>query len=148
MIPLSNPLLQITNGKKYPQSLNGKLTAHSKALQSFNNSSVDVDKACKLFQEILLSAAKSSLPSSRKKRGKTVSADKKWFGSECKTLKDELQYSLKERHRNPENVNWREKCKDLSKTYSNRCKLKKKSFWENKITELRTGRILGLTENF
>ncbi len=102
----------------------------------FNNSTVDVDKACKLFQEILLSAAKSSLPSLPRTKGKTISTDKIWFDSECKTLKDELQHSLKERHRNPENVNWRKKCKDLPKPYSNWCKLKKKSFWENKINEL------------
>ena len=129
-----------TNSKsKYSKALQNN--KHTKMIRDFlenrfNNSTVDVDKACKLFQVILLSAAKSSLSSPRKTRGKTISTDKKWFDSECKTLKDELQYSLKERHRNPENVNWREKCKDLSKTFANRCKLKKKSFWENKINEL------------
>ncbi len=93
------------------------------------------------LSNIFHSAAKTSLkPKTTKNTSipKKSSRKKKWFDSECKLSKSELNKISKQKHRNPFNEMTRIRYREKLKQYKSLLHTKRKSFWNEKIMNLQS----------
>ena len=89
---------------------------------------------------IFHSAANASLKPkpSKHKESKSSPGKKKWFDSDCRNLKKELNSFSKQKHRDPFNELARIKYRDKLKQYKCLLHLKRQNFWDKQITKLQS----------
>jgi hypothetical protein len=90
------------------------------------------------FQDILLDARNKSLKIKKvRKRYKIKNiTNKKWFDKECRIKRHAVRKLANQKHRDPININLRNRYHHELKIYKNTLKLKKEEFHKQKIIEL------------
>ena len=102
-------------------------------LTSFECNKLGVNKAVTMFNNIIETAAKTSLQITRPKNRKSK-ISKVWFDNDCKILRKQLKKTANRLHKNPVDISIRSEYHTITKQYKHLLKYKKKMF-DNKIVE-------------
>ena len=127
--------------KKFRQTL--KSTEIQKKIDEFvnldfTNDQNGVNECVQKFQNILLETSRKSLKikKNRHRQKITNNAQKKWFDKDCRVKRHHLKKLANLKHKDPNNIQLRQKYHDALKSYKKTLEMKRNEFRNNKIDEL------------
>ena len=104
-------------------------------LTHFEPNKVDINKAVCMFNNIIETAAKTSLQLARTKTSKSKNSQI-WFDRDCRAFRLKLKKTANRLHKNPFNINTRTEYHYMTKQYKGLLRYKRKTFDNDIIQSL------------